>query len=842
MDVVGIPRCVRNDTKGKMETLIQDLRYALRMIARNPGFTLAVVVSLALGIGANTTMFSFVNAVLFRQPAVQEPSQLLEVWGWNPRSPGSNHYWTLSYPDFAYLRSQNTVFSGLTGTESEPREVAWTRSEAIEHVKAQLVTTNYFSVLGVKPFLGRTFVAADEKSPGNPIVLRYSFWKEKLGADPAILGKTLSLNGHLFTVIGVAAPDFSGIMLAFESDVWLPMSLQPVLLPDQQHMLTERHSHWVIAVGRVKPGITPREANANLELLGRQLAQEFPDSNKDITAVGAPLTLTPAPARGIATQLLLVLMVVVGMVLLIACANAANLLLAKSASRHAEMAVRTAMGARRARLVRMVLTESVLLAGLAGIVGLLLAIWAAPLILRLKPASLPVNFDITPDWRVLAYTLAVSVVTGVLFGIAPALRSSAVRVTAAINQESHGGDGAKSRLRNVLVVGQVAVCMVLLIGAGLCLRSLFNARSIDPGFAFHHVVSAGFDLRMAGYDEKTGTLFRRQALERVGALPEVNRVSAIDHLPLGDHTVVTFTRENAQDQRRIETDVASTLPGYFQTMGIAMLRGRDFSANDNANAPKVVIVNEALAKAMWPNQDPIGKLLIVPVGPGPMTTSKSKDPDPSLTRREVVGVVKTGRYRSLGEEPRPFAWLPLEQNYESWTAIVVRTTGDPNVLVHAIQNEMAVLNPNLNVHVETLKEHMQIPLFPAQAAGALFGGFGFVALLLSTLGLYAVVAYSVSRRTREIGVRTALGARKEDVLKLVIGQGAKLAAIGVGLGILGAFGCTRVLVELLYGVKALDPLTFFGISALLLAVAVLASYVPARRAAKVSPMEALRYE
>jgi predicted permease len=825
-----------------METFFQDLRYALRMIARNPGFTLAVVLSLALGIGANTTMFSFVNAVLFRQPAVQEPSRLLEVWGWNPKSPGRNHYWTLSYPDFAYLSSQNTVFSGLAGTESEPREVAWRRSEAIEHVKAQLVTSNYFSVLGVKPFLGRTFIAADDKSPGNPIVLRYSFWREKLGSDSAIVGKTLSLNGHLFTVIGVAAPDFSGIMLAFESDLWLPMGLQPVLLPDQAHMLTERHAHWVIAVGRLKPGITPQAANANLGVLGHQLAKEFPDSNKDVTAMGVPLTLTPAPARGVATQLLLVLMAVVGMVLLIACANAANLLLAKSASRNAEMAVRTAMGARRARLVRMVLTESVLLAALAGIVGFLLAIWTAPLILRLKPASLPVTFDIAPDWRVLAYTLAISLVTGVFFGIAPALRSSAVRVTAAINQGSHGGDGAKSRLRNVLVVGQVAVCMVLLIGAGLCLRSLFNARSIDPGFAFHHVVAAEFDLRMAGYNETSGSLFRKQVLQRLGALPEVDRISAIDHLPLGDITMATYTRENAQDQRRIETDVASTFPGYFQTMGVPMLRGRDFAESDNANSPKVVIVNEALARAFWPNEDPIGKLLIVPLGPGPMTTDKSKEPDPSLVRREVVGVVKTGRYRSLGEEPRPFAWLPLAQNYESWSAIVVRTTGDPAVLAHAIQNEMAAMNPNLNVHVETLKEHMQIPLFPAQAAGALFGGFGFVALLLSTLGLYAVVAYSVSRRTREIGVRTALGARREDVLKLVIGQGAKLAVIGVALGVIGALGCTRVLVELLYGVKALDPVTFVGISALLLAVAVFASYVPARRAAKVSPIEALRYE
>ncbi|MBV9074063.1 MAG: ABC transporter permease, partial [Acidobacteria bacterium] len=662
------------------------------------------------------------------------------------------------------------------------------------------------------------------------------------GADPAVVGKILALNGHVFTVIGIAPPEFSGIMLAFESDLWVPMGRQPAVLPEQQHMLTERHSHWLIAVGRLKAGVTPQQAKANLDLAARQLATAFPDSNKDVAALLSPLTLTPAPARGIATQLLLVLMAIVGMVLLIACANAANLLLSKSASRTAEMAVRTAMGAKRSRLVRLVLTESVLLAGLGGGIGFLLAIWTGPLILRLKPADLPVALNVAPDWRVLVYTLAVSLLTGLVFGMAPALRSSAVSVSSAINRGAHGGDGSKSRLRSVLVIGQVAVCMVLLVGAGLCLRSLLNARSIDPGFAFHHTVSAEFDLRAAGFDDESGRLFRQQVLDRIQGLPEVDRASVIDHLPLGQHTIVTFTRQNAQEQHGVETDVASTLPGYFQTMGISMLRGRDFLNTDSANAPRVVIVNEALAKAIWPNQDPIGKLLVVPVGPGPMNPEKSKGPDPSLAPREVVGVVKTGRYRSLGEEARPFVWLPLTQNYEPWSALVVRTTGDPQTLVNAIQKEFAALNPNLNVHVETLKEHMQLPLFPAQAAGALLGGFGFVALLLSTLGLYAVVAYSVSRRTREIGVRTALGAQKQDVLKLVIGQGAKLAAIGVGIGILGAFACTRVLVELLYGVRALDPLTFAGISALLIVVASVASYVPARRAARVSPIEALRYE
>lgn len=826
-----------------METLIQDVRYAFRVIARNPGFTLAVVLSLGLGIGANTTMFSFVNAALFRPPAVHEPNRLLEVWEWNAKARGSNQYHVLSAPDFQYLRDYNSVFSGLAATQSEPSELSWTRTGITEHVTAQLVTPDYFSVLGVPPFLGRTFVDADDKSSGNPVVVRYSFWREHLGADPEIVGKTLALNGHLFTVVGVAAKQFNGIMIAFESDLWIPMGLQPVVLPDQQHMLTERHSHWIVSVGRLKPGVTVSQANANVAVLAQQLARAFPDSDKDIGAITSPVTLTPAPARGIATQLLFVLMAIVGMVLLIACANAANLLLAKSAARAAEMAVRTAMGARRSRLVRMVLTESVLLAGLGGVLGLLLALWTAPLILRLKPADLPVTFDVSPDWRVLAYTLVLSLITGIVFGIAPALRSSAARVTATINQGSHGGDGSKSRLRSVLVVGQVAVCMVLLIGAGLCLRSLFNARSIDPGFAFHHVVAGEFDLRVSGYNEQSGKLFRQQAIERMQSLPGVDHVSLIDHLPLGQHTMVTFTREKAeQDEKGIETDVASILPGYFQTMGIAMLRGRDFTSTDTSSAPRVVIINEALATAMWPKQDPIGKLMVVPVGPGIMSTNKSNEPDPALLRREVIGVIKTGKYRTLGENPRPFAWLPIAQNYESREAIVVRTTGDPATLTNAIQKEIAALNPNLNVHMETLEEHMQIPLFPAQAAGALLGGFGFVALLLSTLGLYAVVAYSVARRTREIGVRTALGAQKHDVLKLVIGQGAKMAAIGVGIGLLGAFASTRVLVQLLYGVKALDPVTFAGISVLLVGVAMLASYIPARRAAKVSPIEALRYE
>ena len=825
-----------------MDTLIQDFRYAARMFARNPGFTLAVALSLALGIGANTTMFSFVNAVLFRPPAVQEPKRLLEVWEWNPTSRGS-HYWTLNVPDFRYLRDHNTVFSGIAGTQGEMSEVAWTHSDRIEHVRTQLVTSDYFSVLGVQPFLGRTFVTADDRSTGNPVVVRYSFWKERLGADPDAIGKTLSLNGHLFTIVGVAAPQFNGVMVAFEADLWIPMSAQPLLSPDERYMQNERHSHWMIAIGRLKPQATIEQAKAEMALLGEQLAQSFPDTNKDVIAVPVPLTLTPAPARGIATQLLLILMVVVGMVLLIACANAANLLLAKSSSRATEMAVRAAMGARRSRLVRMVLTESLLLAGAGGVLGLLLAVWTSRLLLQLKPAELPVTFDVSPDWRVLLYTLVVSLVTGIIFGLAPAIRSSAVRLTAQINQGGHGGGTAKSRLRSALVVAQVAVCMVLLIGAGLCLRSLFNARSIDPGFSFHRVVAAEFDLRAGGYNEQSGKLFRQNAIDHLRALPGVDQISLIDHLPLGQHTMVTFTREMGQEENKgVQTDVASTLPGYFQAMGVSMLRGRDFSRSDNAVAPKVVVINEVLANAMWSKQDPIGKLLIVPIGPGILTTSKTEGPDASLKPREVIGVVKTGKYRTLGEEPRPFAWLPIEQNYEPQCTVVARTTGDPAALTTAIQRQLAVLDPNLNVHVETLQEHMQIPLFPAHAAGALLGGFGFVALLLSALGLYAVVAYSVARRTREIGVRTALGARKEDVLRLVIGQGTKMAAIGVAIGLLGAFACTRVLVQLLYGVKALDPVTFAGISLLLLVIATLASYIPARRAAKVSPMEALRYE
>ena len=796
------------------------------MLAKNPGFTAVVVLSLALGVGANTTIFSFVNALLFRPPAVEASGRLLELWQRNTKGSGLEEYTPLSYPGYVYYRGHNQVFSDLLAFDGEMRPVTWSRSAEGGLIHGQLVSGDFFPVLGVNPALGRTFLPEEDRTPAphRAIVLSHAFWRQRLGSDPAILGKTFTLNGADFTVVGVAPAGFTGIIVGNMPDFWATLSATPEFTHDP-NFLGNWNSFWLFGIGRLKPGVTASQAQADLSVLSHRVQKEHAGTNEVLEAATFPVNLVPGPFRGYVAAFTGLLMAVVGMVLLIACANAANLLLAKAVERRREVAIRSALGASRGRLIRQTLTESVLLSSAGGALGLVFALWTVPPLLALKPATLPIKIDVPIDWRVLAFAFFLALSTGVVFGLAPALRSSRADVVPALKDEFAFAGLRRSRLRSALVIAQVSVCLVLLIGAGLCVRSLLNARSIDPGFDTRHVLIAQVDPGSLGYSEGKGKIFYQQLLERLGALPGVSSASFTAYLPLG---TARQTQGIVIGGREIGIETTYVGPTFCRTMGVPMLRGRDFTAGDATASPKPVIINEVMARRFWPARDPIGERMGLP-------------DDKTHQGLAVLGVVKTGKYHTLGEEPQPVMYLPAD--YHPRATLVVRTAGDPRALLASVRREVQALDPNVvPIDLETMKEYMALPLFPAHTAGLLLGAFGVLALVLSVTGLYAVISYSASQRTHEIGVRMALGARERDVLRLVVGQGIRLALIGEACGLVGALGLTQALSSLLYGIRPTDPLTFAGVSLVMTGVALLASYIPARRATKVDPMVALRYE
>lgn len=820
-----------------LETLFLDLRYGLRMMAKDAGFTAVAVVSLGLGIGANTTIFSFVNALLFRPPAVEAPGRLLEVWNQNPKASGIQQYVPLSYPEFIYYRDHIQMFSGFAAFDGDPRIATWVRPEMGERVQAGLVSSDFFSVLGIKPSLGRDFLPEEDESPGaHPvIILNHSFWQQRLGADPQILGKTLNFNGTNFAVIGVAPEGFGGILIGIQPDFWTPLAMTPVFTHDPSY-LTNRQSFWLLGVGRLGTEVTPPQGQAELAVLSGQLRQSFPESDKDFQPFLFPLTLVPAPFRGYVVAFTGVLMVVVGLVLLIACANVANLLLAQAIARAREMAIRSALGAGRGRLIRQMLIESVLVALLGGGAGLVLAAWLASVMLALKPANLPIKIEVPVDWRVLAFALVASVITGIAFGLAPALRGTNSDVAQALKDDPSAGGHKKSKLRSALAVSQIAVCTILLIGAGLCVRSLFNARSIDPGFDTQNVALATLDPGRMNYSDERGKAFYRSLIERVDALPGVTSASLAGYMPLA--TTQMMVRVGPED-RTVSAEGFPAVnfmevgPDYFRTMGIPILRGREFTSQDRPDSPAVAIVNEELAKAFWPNRDPIGRRV---------AGQNGSDPKDRYSI-EVVGVVRTGKYRTLGEKPLPFLYRARDQAYHSRATLVVRTTGDPRNLLPALRHEIQSIDPNMvPLDIGTTKEYMSLPLFPVQTAGLLLGAFGVLALILAVGGLYGVVAYTVSQRTHEIGVRMALGASRHAVVRMVLRHGLGLTLSGIAIGAAGAFGVTRGLASLLFGISPTDPATFLFVVTVLTGAAIAAAYIPARRAVRVDPLVALRHE
>jgi len=821
-----------------METLWQDLRYAIRTLGKTPALTLVGIFSLALGIGANTTIFTVINGLLLRPPMVQEPARLLEVWQHNTtRGSGIGSDMQLSFPEYEHYRDHNNTFSELGAFTGETPAMIWNRAGEGETVQAALVSANFFSILGIEPALGRGFLRdEDQGTTAAPVVvLSHAMWQQRLGSDPAIVGKSLTLNGNSYTVVGVAPAAFNGLIVGFSPDVWTPMSMHRAVSPGLD--LSERRMHWLLAIGRLKPGVTPRQASADLAVLGQQLARDFPETNKNLMPDVVPVELVPSPFRGVAGGISAVLMAVVGLVLLIACANVANLLLAKASSRRREVAVRIALGANRRRLIQQMLTESVVIAGIAGALGLLLSLWAAPLLLSLRPASLSFVVNVSPDTRVLAFTLLASIVTGVVFGLTPALQHSKSNQVENLKDGSVHGGSSRSRLRNALVVAQVTACVVLLVGASLCLRSLLNARSIDPGFDTRNAVTGGLNVNTFGYDQSRGRAFYTQLLDRVRAVPGVRSASLADHLPLGQIMRMQGIEIDGHEaprapsgMRGLPIDMALVGPDYFDAMGIPVLSGRSFRGTDDEKAPPVVMINQQMAERFWPHQNPVGQFLTLMGSEG------------SRTRAEIIGVVKTGKYASLGEDPKSFFYRPLLQEYEPGAQLIVRTAGETPV-IDALRREVRALDSRMAlVGVETLEQHMQLPLFPARAAGLLLGLFGLLALTLAIVGLYGVMSYSVSQRTREIGVRMALGARRIDVVRLILAQGLRLTFIGMGIGAACSLALTWVLRSVLYGIGAADPVSFLAVGLVLTMVAAAASYVPARWATRVDPMRALRTE
>ena len=807
--------------------LWQDLLFGVRMLVKQPGFTLITVVTLALGIGANTAIFTLLDKVLLRQLSVEQPQQLAALV-----KDASGETQSFSYPMYVELRDHPAALSGLAAYTQQPFSL--TDGQQTERVIGQIVSGNYFAVLGVRPAVGRFFLPEEDRTPGTyPVtVISHDLWQRHFGADPAVIGKTLSLNASRYTVVGVAPREFTGTLRGTVNDVYVPMMMQTQAQPGRNSKLNDRGSGWLYLIGRLKPGISREQAQEALSVLTGEAKKAFPGSTD------AAKVFLMDGSRGHTNRVsnfslpLRLLMGVVGLILLIACANVANLLLARSSARRKEMAIRLAIGASRFRLVRQLLTESLILAVLGGGAGLVVAIWMTDLLLGFQQqiSYIPLTFDGRLDGRVLGFTLGLSLLTGIVFGLVPALQASKSDFVTALKEETPLG-GRKLSLRHVLVVVQVALSLLVLIGAGLCVKSLRKLQAIDPGFEAAKVMTASFDLSLNGYTSARGQQFYAELTERVAALPGVESASWGRVVALSDNVWTrSATLEGYQPQPKENLSFYFNVitPRYFHTLGTQLLQGREFTAQDTANAPRVVMINEAMARRYWPGQEAVGKRL------------KYGNVDQLA---EVVGVVKNSKSRNLIENPRSTIYVPLLQNYAPDLTLHVRTAAEAQTMAAAVRGAVQALDAQLPVYnLRTLADQKDGSLHAERLATALLTLFGLLALLLAAVGLYGVLSYAVTQRKRELGVRLALGAQPRDLLKLVVRQGLILTLFGLVIGVGAAFALTGLIEKLLFGVSPTDPLTFVVIPLLLAGVALLACYVPARRATKVDPMIALRCE
>jgi putative ABC transport system permease protein len=811
-----------------MADLWQDLRFGARMFMKQPGFTLIAVLTLALGIGANTAIFTVVNALLLRPLPYPEAERLAIVATTMRRE--RIEVRSTSYPDFVSWRDQNTVFEQIAAHSSPSFSLLG--GDEPERVNGELVSANYFSLLGVSAAQGRTFLPEEDRTPDarRVALVGYGLWQRRYGASPNLVGQTIQLSDGDYTVVGIMPEGFRGI--SDQAELWLPMMM--ISAAREAGDLQIRDQRWHSTVARLKPGVSLQQAQIEMDTIARRLEQTYPDTN---TNRGVLVTPLHEQLFGYLQRMLWILLGAVACVLLVACANVANLLLQRAATRRKETAIRLALGATPGRLMRQLLTESLLLALSGGALGVLVAWWSADFLVGLSPITFPSFVKLTLDVRVLGFSLLISVLTGVLFGLAPALQAAKPMLNEVLKESGRGASGGlgRNRLLGSLVISEIALALVLLVGAGLMIRSLQRLQAVDPGFDSERLLMMRLNLPPQKYARPQIGVFDQHLRERLRTLPGVLAVALSSDLPLSGYTSAGPIDLEGQSASPPDSEIRMyrhrVTPQFFSTLGIPLVKGRDFTADDHAQAPRVVIISEALARRYWPGAAPIGKRL---------REAGSENPWAS-----IVGIVADVKYRRLPQNPNadPDVYFPLLQRPTNNLSLAVRAEADPAGLTAAIRGELQKLDPNLPVYnVTTMAQQVIRQTTQSRFSTWLLGIFGALALLLSAVGIYSVMAYAVEQRTHEVGICLALGARAGDVLKLVITQGMRLALLGVALGISAALALTQLMKGLLFGVAAADPPTYAGIAFLLMAVALFACWIPARRATRVDPMVALRDE
>ncbi len=807
-----------------MGTLFKDLRYGFRMLVKTPAFTAVAVLSLALGIGANTTVFSLLDAIMLRSLPVQHPEQIVEV---ATVLPGDTPHYDFSYPLYAGLRDNNQSLSGLIAYSTANFGLA--AADRAERVRGELVSANYFSVLGVQPTIGSAFAPSDEV-PGAPraALISDALWNRVFNRDPNVLNKTISLNGRNFSVVGVAPARFSGMLRGMPTDVWvtLPHNIDFEATPK---LMSSANLNWLSLAGRLKPGVTIQQAQSQLTSLLPGVLPEPGGTGDQAVALTEAAGGNSAFVSDLSRPVTILFLAVV-LILAIACANVASLLLARARTRGKEIGLRLALGATRFRIVRQLLTESLLLSVAGGALGLLLTFWTSGLVSGFfTTTDEPLSLEITPNLRVLIFTLVASVATVLLFGVVPALKASRVDLVPILKDVDATSFRRGPSLQSLLVVTQVALSLLLLAGAGLFVRSLWKLQGIDKGFTGRNVMAYSLNMDLQGYDKGRGANFYASALENLSAVPGIESVTLASSLPAtagGSRIQVGPNQTKPAVNEDVAIDIVTVAPRFFETTGLSLLQGRDFRRIDSEKSAKVMIVNEAMAQKFWPQADPVGQ-----------SFTEGQD------TYEVVGVARDTKYRNLREPRRMTMYQPLTQAYVPRMNLLVRTGTDPKSFVALVQDRLHLIEPALTIYnVRTLLEHVGRSLYIERMESIVLGTLGLVALLLTAIGVYGVVSYSVTQRTRELGIRMALGAQRQDVFRLVLRKGLILVAWGAAIGLVACYWLSRLVSNQLYGVSPNDPATLISVAVLLGAVALLASYIPARRATKVDPLVALRYE